>query len=118
MQIHWRNVSAVPDAGRARVEARLHQLAAGHTDLIDVRISAKPTQHHRHGGQEVSIVGRARGRDLVASRTRPDLGQALLHALEAFEGEVRRMRDTRTDRKLVKKNRSPIANIGRERRTA
>jgi ribosome-associated translation inhibitor RaiA len=89
--------AAGDEFGREGVEARLRQLAAGHTDLIDIRICAKPTWH-RHAGQEISIICQARGRDLVASRTRPGLKQALQHALEAFEREVRRMRDKRTDR--------------------
>jgi predicted kinase/ribosome-associated translation inhibitor RaiA len=95
MQTHWRNLNAVAEDARAHVEARLSQLSARHTDLIDIRLSAKPSRHHRHGGQEVSIVAQARGRELVASRTRPDLERALQAALDAFEREVWKMRDIR-----------------------
>jgi cold shock CspA family protein len=61
-----------------------------------VRITARPTPHHRHGGQEVRLTCEARGREIVAARTRPDAALALNEALDAFEREVWRMRDRRT----------------------
>jgi ribosomal subunit interface protein len=96
VEIHWRNLDALREEERRVVEERLEALAAGHTDLIDVRIAAKPTRHHRHGAQEVRITCQARGKELVAARTRDDLGLALNEALDAFEREVHRLRDRRT----------------------
>jgi ribosomal subunit interface protein len=96
MEIHWRNVDDLSDAQRELVEARIRALGDGQTDLIDVRIAAKPNRHHRHGGQEVTIACQARGQEIVAARTRDDLGAALDEAVDAFEREVKRMRDRRT----------------------
>jgi ribosome-associated translation inhibitor RaiA len=82
---------------RDAVERRLQALSDGHTDLIDLRIVAKPNNHHRLGGQEVHIACQARGAELIATRTGEDLGQALHEALDAFVHEVRRLRDRRAD---------------------
>lgn len=95
MEIHWRNMDEIEAAQRDAVERRLQALSDGHTDLIDLRIIAKPNNHHRHGAQEVHITCQARGAELVATRTGEDLGQALHEALDAFVHEVRRLRDRR-----------------------
>lgn len=97
MEIHWRNMDDIEATQRDAVERRLHALADGYTDLIDLRIVAKPNNHHRHGGQEVHIACQARGAELVATRTGEDLGQALHEAVDAFIHEVRRLRNRRAD---------------------
>jgi cold shock CspA family protein len=45
----------------------------------------------------VKITCQARGREIVAARTRPDLGLALNEVLDAFEREVHQMREKRRD---------------------
>lgn len=107
MEIHWRNLAELAPAARGRVEQRLRALAEGRGDLIDVHLAAKTTRHHVHGGCEVSVRGLVRGRELVASRTRPDLGQALNEALDAFEAELRRLRERRTARRSVQEREAP-----------
>jgi len=97
VEIHWRNMDEIEATQRDAVERRLQALSDGHTDLIDLRIVAKPNNHHRLGGQEVHIACQARGAELVATRTGEDLGQALHEALDAFVHEVRRLRDRRAD---------------------
>jgi cold shock CspA family protein/ribosome-associated translation inhibitor RaiA len=82
---------------RAAIEDRLQDLGNGQTDLIDVRIVAKQSGHHRHGGKEVRIAGLARGKELAAALTRPDLSLALHEAVDAFVRELRRFRDRRDD---------------------
>lgn len=96
MQLHWVHPDVFDERDRSAAEKRIQALASHSTDLIDVRISARTTAHHRHGEQEVRITCDARGRELVAARTRPDAGLALNEALDAFEHEVRRLRDRRT----------------------
>lgn len=96
MEIHWVHAKGFGDEERTLAEDRIRGLAGDHTDLIDVRITAHESSHHRHGGQEVRITCQARGQELVAARTRPDAGQALNEALDAFEREVWRMRHKRT----------------------
>jgi ribosome-associated translation inhibitor RaiA len=91
----------VPDTERDAAERRLRALADGHSDLIDLRIAAKPNNHHRHGAQEVHITCLARGKELVATRTGVDLGQALHDAVDAFVHEVRRLRDRRADHRAA-----------------
>src|SRR5512145_2537089 len=96
MEIHWYNPNAFPESDRASAEARIVGLVGDHTDVIDVRIAARESGHHRHGGQEVRITCQARGTELVAARTRADAGLALNEALDAFERVLRRLRDRRT----------------------
>jgi cold shock CspA family protein/ribosome-associated translation inhibitor RaiA len=96
MELHWHHPEAFGEADRAAAERRVADVAENHTDLIDVRISARGSGHHRHGEQEVRITCQARGKEIVAARTRADAGLALNEALDAFEREVRRMRERRT----------------------
>jgi ribosome-associated translation inhibitor RaiA len=95
MNLHWVRPEDFGAEQRRIAEMRLEKLAREHDDLVDVRIAARPTEHHRHGGQEVRITCEARRKDIVAARTRADAGLALNEALDAFEREVRRMRDRR-----------------------
>lgn len=97
MEIHWVGMSDLEDTEREAIETRLEQLAEGHSDLIDLRITGHQTGHHQHGDREVRITCQARGRELVAARTRPDLGLALNEVLDAFEREVHRLRRKRRD---------------------
>ena len=97
MEIHWRNLDELGSDGRSAIEARLRDLDEGHGDLIKLWITGARTPHHRRGGQEVRLRCQARGRELVAARTRPDLGKALDEVLDAFEREVRKLRDRRAD---------------------
>ena len=99
MEIHWRNLSVLDETLRARVEERLRMLATDRDDLLAVHISAKTSGHHVHGGSEVSLHATTHGKELVASRTRPDLEQALAEALDAFERELRRVRDRMSERR-------------------
>ena len=101
MEIHWRNMDEVEAEEREAVERKLLALANGHSDLIDLRIAAKPNHHHRHGAQEVHITCLARGKEIVAARTGADLGQALHDAVDAFIAEVRRLRDRRADHRVT-----------------
>jgi cold shock CspA family protein/ribosome-associated translation inhibitor RaiA len=97
MEIHWVGLSELDESERAQAEARFQLLAEGHNDLIDLRITGHRTRHHQHGEQEVRITCQARGREIVATRTRPDLGLALNEVLDAFEREVHRLREKRRD---------------------
>lgn len=107
MEIHWVHAGELEPAEREAAEARLRSLAEGHQDLIDVRLVAKTTAHHRHGAQEIRIVCQARGTELVAKRERDELGAALNEALDDFEREVRRMRSRRRDRRTERPARPP-----------
>lgn len=100
MELHWHRPQVFREEDRTVAEERIAELARDRTDLIDVRISAHPNSHHRHGGQEVRITCQARGQEIVASRIRPDAGLALNEALDVFEREVWRMRDRRTRQRV------------------
>jgi len=97
MELHWRHPEVFSEEERMIAEKRIVSLSVGHTDLIDVRITASVSKHHRHGGHQVRIVCQARDEDVVASRTRADVGRALHDALDAFEGEIRSMRERRNE---------------------
>jgi ribosomal subunit interface protein len=92
-------VEPLTDNERGAIEQRIERLAADHTDLIDVRISGRTNRHHRLGGQEVRITAEARGREIVAARTGLEIGLALNEAMDAFERELRRLRDRRLSRR-------------------
>jgi cold shock CspA family protein/ribosome-associated translation inhibitor RaiA len=99
MELHWVHPEVFREEDRLAAEDRIGELARDRTDLIDVRITARPTAHHRHGGQEVRIICKARRKEIVAARTRPDAGLALNEALDAFVREVWRMRHRRTQQR-------------------
>jgi ribosomal subunit interface protein len=98
MEIHWVDPDVFREQDRLAAEERIRKLADEHTDVIDVRVTARPSGHHRHGNQEVRITCEARRAEIVAARTRPDAGLALNEAMDAFEREVRRMRHRRAER--------------------
>jgi cold shock CspA family protein/ribosome-associated translation inhibitor RaiA len=95
MEIHWRDPHNVDAAERARSEEHLERLATGHTDLIDVWLDFRTTAHHRHGGDEITIRALVRGGEVVARRVADSPKVALRDALDAFEREIRRMREAR-----------------------
>lgn len=97
MQIQWRNGKDIDEEQRESVERRLEVLASQGDDLMDVMITSKSTAHHRHGGHEIHIVCHARGRELVATRCRPDASLALYDALGALEREIRDLRSRRSE---------------------
>lgn len=99
MEIHWVGFNELDDARRDAVEARIRSLLEGHRDVIDVRLTARTTQHHRQGDKEVRITADVRGTELVAARTRDTIGLALDEALDAFQRELRRLRDKRRGRR-------------------
>ena len=99
MELHWVHPEVFREQDRNVAEERIAELGRDHTDLMDVRITGRATPHHRHGEQEVHITCQARGKEIVAARTRSDLGQALNEALDVFEREVWRMRHRRTQQR-------------------
>jgi ribosomal subunit interface protein len=111
VEIHWYKCEKLEDAEKSVAEERLQGLAEHHTDLIDVKIAARPTRHHRHGGKEVRISAEVRGVGIVAVRTRDDLGQALNETLDAFERELRRLRERRRDIRSVRLPEPPYLGI-------
>ena len=111
MEIHWIKLDSLASAQKREIEARLQALAEGHSDLIDLRIAARSDRHHRHGGKSVRITCEVRGDEIVAGKTRADLGLALDEALDAFEREVRRLRDRRATRRLRQPPEPPCLGI-------
>lgn len=112
MQIHWYNPAIFRDEDRRKVEKRIGELATGRTDVIDVRIAARASGHHRHGGHEVRITCEARGREIVAARTRADAGLALNEAMDAFERELWRMRQRRGQQREERQRPTPPPELG------
>jgi len=99
MQIHWTDFGAVSPVQREAVERRIVALSKERNDLIDVRLVARSTQHHRRGGKEVRIVCQACGAEIVASCEDVEVGRALDEAVDDFEREVRRVRARRRERR-------------------
>jgi ribosomal subunit interface protein len=99
MEIHWTHFEALSDEQREAVESRIRALAEGHSDLIDVRLMARTSGHHRHGQQEVRLACQARGKELVVRREREEIARALDEVLDEFEREVRKLRERRRERR-------------------
>jgi cold shock CspA family protein/ribosome-associated translation inhibitor RaiA len=99
MEVHWVHTAELTDDERAAAEERLHALAEGHTDLIDIRLTARETGHQANGDREVRIACEARGKEIVVSRSRPEIGLALDEVLDLLEREVRRLRRRKSDRR-------------------
>ena len=97
MELHWHHPELFRAEDRLVAEQRIEELARDRTDMIHVRIAGRATGHHQHGGQEVRITCEARGKEIVAARTCPDIGLALNEALDVFEREIWRMRERRTE---------------------
>jgi cold shock CspA family protein/ribosome-associated translation inhibitor RaiA len=112
MQIHWVGADAFGAAQREEVEARIRALTEGRSDVIDVRITARASAHHRHGGKEVRITCEARGRQIVSARTRADAGLALNEAMDVFEHELKRLRERRLDARDEREHRAYPAELG------
>jgi ribosome-associated translation inhibitor RaiA len=102
MELHWHHPELFREQDRIQADQRIRSLASDHSDVIDVRISARPSTHHRRSGHEVRITCEARGQQLVAARTGTDPGVALNESLDAFEREIWRMRHRRTQRRRAR----------------
>jgi len=59
----------------------------------------------------VRITCQARGRELVAARTREDLGLALNEALDVFDREVQRLREKRRDQSRAVAAEPPVLGV-------
>lgn len=99
MEIHWRKAEKLTEDEREAAERLLESLAADHNDLIDVWIEVDESPHHRQGNATVSIRCQARGEDLVVRERAHEPSQALRDVLDAFDRDVRKMRDRRLSRR-------------------
>lgn len=96
MEIHWHNTRWLEPEQKERVEQSLHDLAEqGHSDLIDVRITGRPSRHRGHSRHEIHITCEARGREIVVVEAGRRMDKVLRDAMGTFKRQVRRMRDRR-----------------------
>jgi cold shock CspA family protein len=93
--IDWNHAEGLRPEQREAVEERLRGLAEGQRDLIAVHIAVRESSHHKHGAKEVRIAARAHGKELIALREAPDAALALDAAVDAFERELRTLRERR-----------------------
>jgi cold shock CspA family protein/ribosome-associated translation inhibitor RaiA len=111
MEIHWVHAAELSEDDKAEAEGRLYALAEGHSDLIDIRLTAREKGHQLNGDREVRIACEARGREIVASRSQSDLGVALHDVLDVFEREVRKVRQRQSDRRTQRPSGPPHLGI-------
>lgn len=111
MEIHWSHTEEISEDARHAIEARLAALARGHTDMIDLRIVGRGSSHHRHGGKEIRVICQVRGREIVAVRSAAELGLALDQAIDAFEREVRKLREIRNNHREAQPQSPPYLGI-------
>ena len=98
IELFFDGLDEVRQADRDAAESRIRSLASQHDDLLFVRVAGRTTRHAKHGDREVHITGRAKGREIVASRVRPDLSLALHDAVDAFGAQLRKLRSRRKPR--------------------
>jgi cold shock CspA family protein/ribosome-associated translation inhibitor RaiA len=111
MEIHWSHAEEISEDERRAIEARLAALAQGHTDMIDLRIVGRGSGHHRHGGKEIRVTCQVRGKEIVAARSANELGLALDQAIDAFEREVRKLREIRSNHRDERPQSPPFLGI-------
>ena len=99
MDIQWHVVTKLDEARREAVEARILKLGEGQRDLIHVVVHVEGSNHHQHGAAEAKIRCQAKGRELIARERDAEPEIALVRAVDAFEREVRSMREKRRDRR-------------------
>ena len=100
MQIHWRHPNELVESERERAEARIHELADGRSDLMDVWVDVEPSSaHHRNGDARVTIRGAVRRGSLVAQAADVRVDAALRKALDKFSHNVWNLRERRGDRR-------------------
>ena len=97
MEVHWVGFECLSQQERDAIEERLLSLAQEHDDLLSIRLAARASEHHHHGAKQARIASWLHGREIVASRERPELGLALNEALDDFEREVHKRRERRRD---------------------
>lgn len=99
MDIQWHVVTDLDASRREAAEARILKLGQGQKDLIHVVVHVEGSNHHQHGAAEAKIRCQAKGRELIAHERDEEPEIALTRAVDAFEREVRAMRDKRRDRR-------------------
>jgi ribosomal subunit interface protein len=97
MEIHWAHFAELGPMQRSAAEHRITRLAQERDDLIDVRIVAQPTSHHRRGGQQVRLRCLVPGRQIVASSESTDLQLALEDVLDGLERQIHKHRARRRE---------------------
>jgi ribosome-associated translation inhibitor RaiA len=97
LEIHWNGFSDVAAAHRSTMERRLRSIVADRRDVTDLRISGDHDQHHLQGAKTARIICRARSRSVVASATAATHDLALDEALDAFERQLRKLRERRRE---------------------
>ena len=97
MEIQWHVVTDLDEKRRDAAEARIRKLSEGQRDLIHVVVHVEGSKHHQHGAAEAKIRCQAKGRELIAHERDEEPEIALTRAVDAFEREVRAMREKRRD---------------------
>lgn len=100
MEIHWAHFAELGPMQRSAAEHRIARLAQERDDVIHVQIVAQPTNHHRHGGQQVKLRCLVPGRQIVASSESADLQMALEEVLDGLERQIHRHRERRREGRL------------------
>jgi ribosome-associated translation inhibitor RaiA len=96
VEIHWHNATWLKLSEREKVEESIQALAEqGPRDLLDVRITSRPSRHKGHTRHEVHITCEARGKEIVVVESGDLMSKALHDALGSFKLQVRKMRDRR-----------------------
>lgn len=97
MEVHWRNPLVLNETDRDAAEQRISRLAEHHRDLIDVWVDVTEDHHHRQGSANVTLRGQVRRAEIVARGDDVKVRLALHHALDAFERQLRDLRERRVE---------------------
>ena len=104
LKIESRNVVMTP-RWKAEIEERMTDLQNGHNDLTHARVTLTKNRHHKKAANvaEARLVITLPGRHTItASKENKTFEEAIRAAFKAAETELRKFREKRASRDVVK----------------
>ena len=104
LKIESRNVAMTP-RWKAEIEERMADLQNGHNDLTHGRVTLTKNRHHKKAENvaEARLVVTLPGRHTItASKENKTFEEAIRAAFKAVETELRKFREKRASRDVVK----------------
>jgi ribosomal subunit interface protein len=87
LEIQARHIELDPQ-WRQLIEHRIAKLQGQGARFIRIHVTLEHNTHHAHGFEEVRILASVAGHTLRASKTKPDMAEAIQAAFTALEREL------------------------------
>jgi ribosomal subunit interface protein len=104
LKIESRNLAMTP-RWKSEIEERMEDLQNGHEDLVHARVTLTKNRHHKNSPNvaEAKLVLTLPGRHtLTASKEDKTFEEAIRAAFAAVKTELRKLREKRASRTVVK----------------